>query len=184
MSSFAIDLNSPTLSGSFFVNQFLFAVVIMCSKFILGIVDLLVPQFDRRMLHNYNQFIAATCFGAAAVLIYLHYENVIVLILSIIGIFTVQYTWDACYLATVESMPTSIRGTVLGICSTMARVGALVSPMLVTLSTFWSPTVYTVLAIFGFINFILAWNFLPETKGVNLAEVNLKQKSKNVPTEA
>ena len=34
MSSFAIDLNSPTLSGSFFVNQFLFAVVIMCSKFV------------------------------------------------------------------------------------------------------------------------------------------------------
>jgi hypothetical protein len=53
----------------------------------------------------------------------------------------------------------------------------------VTLSTFWRPTVYTVLAIFGFINFILAWNFLPETKGVNLAEINLKQKPKNVPNE-
>uniref|UniRef100_A0A914DL28 Major facilitator superfamily (MFS) profile domain-containing protein n=1 Tax=Acrobeloides nanus TaxID=290746 RepID=A0A914DL28_9BILA len=176
MSAFAIDLNSPTLNGDFFMNQFLFAIVIMCSKFVLGIVDHLVPQFDRRMLHNYNQFIAATCFGTIVILMIFNYESFIVLILSIIGLVTTEYTWDACYLCTVESMPTGIRSTVLGICSTMAR--------LVTLSTFWRPTVYTVLAIFGFINFILALNFLPNTKGVNLAEINLKQKPKNVPNES
>lgn len=34
MSAFAIDLNSPTLNGDFFMNQFLFAIVTMCSKFV------------------------------------------------------------------------------------------------------------------------------------------------------
>uniref|UniRef100_A0A914DNX2 Major facilitator superfamily (MFS) profile domain-containing protein n=1 Tax=Acrobeloides nanus TaxID=290746 RepID=A0A914DNX2_9BILA len=155
----------------------------MCSKFVIGLLDRFVPQFDRRMMHNYNQLIAALCFLAVTVLLCFDYENMLILILSIFGLTTVSYVWDACYVITAESMPTEIRSTALGICSTVSRVGMLTAPLLVTLSTFWKPTVYLALAIFGFVNFALAWNFLPETKHVNLAEVNLKSNPKIAPTE-
>uniref|UniRef100_A0A914D3S0 Major facilitator superfamily (MFS) profile domain-containing protein n=1 Tax=Acrobeloides nanus TaxID=290746 RepID=A0A914D3S0_9BILA len=184
VSNFALDLYSPSIIGDFFTNQFAFALILMASKFVMGVIDQAIPQFDRRMLHNYNQLIAAICFGVVAVLLVFNYENIFVLILSIIGLFTVEYTWDACYLVTVESMPTGIRSTALGICSTIARVGMMTAPLLVTLSSFWKPTVYTAMAIFGFVNVVSAWYFLPETKGVDLAEVNLEKSAKISPSES
>lgn len=58
-----------------------------------------------------------------------------ILIINLIGIVFIEYTWDACYLCAVEAMPTNMRASSLGSCSLIARIGALLSPM-VRISTF------------------------------------------------
>jgi hypothetical protein len=84
LSSFANDLNSPTLAGDLYLNQILFAIMIALSKVVrhrlchLGsfstyifvhfqaifFLDSFVPQFSRRALHQIPQACVVVCFAA------------------------------------------------------------------------------------------------------------------------
>ncbi|VDK61554.1 unnamed protein product, partial [Anisakis simplex] len=125
---YATDLNSSRISGNFFVNQILFSILIAISKIILVIYDSVNKAFNRRKLHQYAQCIVCICFFSLTTLLVLGYQGVAILVINLCGTVFIEYTWDACYLCAVESMPTAMRASSLGSCSLIARIGALLSP--------------------------------------------------------
>lgn len=94
----------------------------------------------------------------------------------------IEYTWDACYLCAVESMPTNMRATSMGSCSFMARVGALIAPSLAFLSRFWAPSAYVTVVGLGAINLVVSYLWLVETKGVLLDKVHLDEDPSKMTT--
>ena len=143
-----------------------------------------------------------------------------VIIVNIIGVSLIEVTWDACYLVAVEIFPTHIRSIGIGTCSLLARIGALLAPQVISISSCllkrfqfahhsfimfsllillcskffffeiqmaylsniykWLP--YSVVCGIGFLSLIISFLFLPDTKGVNLDDVQKAQLSKKVTT--
>uniref|UniRef100_A0AC35U1W7 MFS domain-containing protein n=1 Tax=Rhabditophanes sp. KR3021 TaxID=114890 RepID=A0AC35U1W7_9BILA len=172
ISSYSNDLNSSSTSDSFFLNQILLASFIAFSKILLGVVDMYYPHFDRRLLHLGAQTSVCSCFGIAALLLAFKLDYwLLLMVLSLIGTMSIELTWDACFICSVENIPTEIRSTTLGICSLIARIAALLAPGVVELSAIWSPSVYIVISGVGFFNLLLTYKWLPNTKGVDLNSV-------------
>jgi len=167
-------------AGILFLNQGLFAILTSISKLILVIVDTKVSYFSRRMLHQGAQLIVIICFALLTILIFTRQElSVWVLVTNLIGLIFIEYTWDACYLCGVEMPPTELRSTALGSCSLIARVGAILAPSMTFLNTLWGPSAYVAVVLLGSVNLFISYNWLAETKGVNLDEVTLHSESVN-----
>ncbi|PIO56738.1 hypothetical protein TELCIR_21861, partial [Teladorsagia circumcincta] len=73
-----------------------------------------------------NLFVNQIMFG---VLIMISKLGWAVLVVNLLGTVFNEYTWDACFLCTVESLETSCRASGTGSCSLMARVGAILAPV-------------------------------------------------------
>ncbi|EJW86883.1 hypothetical protein WUBG_02206 [Wuchereria bancrofti] len=169
---YAIDLNSSRISGNLFLNQALFSILIAASKIVLVIYDTVNKNFNRRKLHQYAQLAVCICFLTLTILVYLHYQGIAILVINLIGTVFIEYTWDACYLCAVESMPTSMRASSLGSCSFIARIGALLSPTIFFLSNIWPPSAYLIVVLVGVISLISSCLFLVETKDIHLDRVD------------
>ncbi|KAH7731658.1 major facilitator superfamily protein [Aphelenchoides avenae] len=168
---YATDLNSSNISGNLFINQVLFSVLIAGSKVVLVAFDTLYPKFSRRNLHQYAQAVVIVCFSILSGL------GVAILVVNLVGTIFIEYTWDACYLCAVESVPTNTRATSLGTCSLVARIGAILAPTLTFLNSIWAPSAYLTVAALGLINLSISFKWLVETKGVNLDTVKLDEES-------
>uniref|UniRef100_A0A1I7TM63 MFS domain-containing protein n=1 Tax=Caenorhabditis tropicalis TaxID=1561998 RepID=A0A1I7TM63_9PELO len=105
------------------------------------------------------------------------YTGVAFLIVNLIGTVFIEYTWDACYLCAVESMETACRASATGTCSLVARIGAILAPMLNYANLWWPPSVYLTVVLLGTINLIISYFFLVETKNVNLDNVHIDPSS-------
>uniref|UniRef100_A0A0N5A5R8 MFS domain-containing protein n=1 Tax=Parastrongyloides trichosuri TaxID=131310 RepID=A0A0N5A5R8_PARTI len=169
--SYAIDLNSNTISGNLYINQFFFGFTIFISKLIVPYIDTKYKWFTRRSFHQGAQIVVVLCFAMLALLVSVKHDSVAILILNLIGIVFIEFCWDACYLSSIESMPTNVRCSSFASCSLMARVGAIFSPVLPLLNNYWSPTMYLIVAGLGIVNFIVSYFFLIETKNINLDNV-------------
>ncbi|CAJ0598389.1 unnamed protein product [Cylicocyclus nassatus] len=167
------DLNSNTISGHLFVNQFLFAILITISKWILLAVDTCYPSFSRRTLHQGAQVVVCACFLVLSILLMQEYQGVGILLVNLIGSVFIEYTWDACFLCVLESIETSCRASGVGSCSLMARVGALSAPFLIHMNNFWPPSVYFSVFALGTVNLLISYKFLIESKGVDLDKVTM-----------
>ncbi|CAD5222373.1 unnamed protein product [Bursaphelenchus xylophilus] len=172
---YAIDLNSSDISGHLFWNQVLFSILIAVSKIVLVVFDTSFPKFSRRNLHQGAQLIVCICFLALTGLVIVAPHSIFILIINLIGTMFLEYTWDACYLCGVESMPTNMRATSMGSCSFMARIGAILAPALAFLNSVWAPSAYLTVCLLGLINLIISYLWLVETKGVVLDKVQLDE---------
>uniref|UniRef100_A0A0N4Z1P9 MFS domain-containing protein n=1 Tax=Parastrongyloides trichosuri TaxID=131310 RepID=A0A0N4Z1P9_PARTI len=173
----AMDLHSNKISGNLYINQFFFGFTIYISKLLIPYIDKNYLWFTRRVFHQSAQTIVIVCFGILAFLVSIKYNGIGILILNIIGIVFIEFCWDACYLCALESMPTNVRSSSLGSCSLMARIGAILSPMLPLLNNFWPSTAYFVVAGLGIINLTISYFFLVETKNISLDKVHLNETS-------
>lgn len=171
LSSYGNDLNSGSIYGNLYVNQYLFALLITISKWILLAVDTWLPAFSRRLLHQGAQSVVCVCFLTLTIFTIQQYHGVGMLIVNLLGTVFIEYTWDACFLCVIESLETPCRSSGTGSCSLMARIGALSSPILTYMNNFWPPSVYFGVFVLGMINLIISNRFLIETKGVDLDEV-------------
>ncbi|KHJ78851.1 hypothetical protein OESDEN_21523 [Oesophagostomum dentatum] len=138
-------------------------------------VDTFVPSFTRRTLHQGAQSVVCTCFLILFFLTLQGYQGVATLIINVTGTIFIEYTWDACYLCAVESMETSCRASATGTCSLMARVGAIIAPLLTYANVYWAPSLYLTVVILGLMNLMISYFFLVETKNVNLDSVTLDE---------
>ncbi|KAK6021248.1 hypothetical protein OSTOST_13081 [Ostertagia ostertagi] len=159
--------------GDFFFNQIIYSILIALSKMVLVAIDTFVPAFSRRTLHQGAQFVVCLCFLTLFFLTMQGYSGIATLIINVTGTIFIEYTWDACYLCAVESMETSCRASATGTCSLMARVGAIIAPVLTYANVYWPPALYLAVVIAGFVNLIISYFFLVETKNVNLDSVTL-----------
>ena len=58
-----------------------------------------------------------------------NFQGIWILVVNVIGTVFIEMCWDACYLCGVEVMPTAMRATTMGSCSLIARIGAIMAPM-------------------------------------------------------
>ncbi|KAI6215476.1 hypothetical protein M3Y94_00389200 [Aphelenchoides besseyi] len=171
---YATDFNSSNISGHLYINQVLFSVLIAFSKILLVTFDTLYPAFSRRNLHQFSQLIVIISFLILTVLVTFDEHSIWILIVNLAGTMFIEYTWDACYLVAVESMPTNVRATSMGTCSLMARLGAIFAPLLAYLNHLWAPSAYLAVVLLGLVNLLISYAWLVETKGVNLDKVKLE----------
>lgn len=169
---YSIDLNSSNISGDLFLNQSLLSLLIAFSKICLVLFDSSIfPGFSRRNLHQWSQLVVVGCFLVLSALVLLRHDGIGILLANLAGTVFIEFTWDACYLCAVESVPTSLRGSSVGSCSLMARAGALLAPVLVFLNTLWPVSAYLAVVLLGSLNWLISWLWLVETKGVDLDAV-------------
>uniref|UniRef100_A0AC34PW22 Major facilitator superfamily (MFS) profile domain-containing protein n=1 Tax=Panagrolaimus sp. JU765 TaxID=591449 RepID=A0AC34PW22_9BILA len=174
---YAIDLNSSNISGDLFMNQVIFSILIAGSKIVLVTFDTLYPSFSRRNLHQGSQGIAVICFLILTILTLFHYDGMWILVVNVIGTVFIEMCWDACYLCGVEVMPTAMRATTMGSCSLIARIGAIMAPMLAHMNSIWQPSPYLTVVVLGTLNLFVSYNWLVETKGINLDHVEIENDS-------
>ena len=74
-----------------------------------------------------------------------------------------------CYLYTAELYPTALRGTAVGSCSTMARVGGVIGLCISPLGKIWKPLPLTIMGSVAVVAGVFAFAF-PETTGLKLPE--------------
>ena len=87
----------------------------------------------------------------------------------LVGKLCAALCFGMCYLYTSELYPTSLRGTAVGTCSTMARVGGVISLAIAPLGRYWKPLPMTVMGSVAVFAGICAFAF-PETTGSKLPE--------------
>ncbi|CAJ0580871.1 unnamed protein product, partial [Mesorhabditis spiculigera] len=163
LSAFGSDLNSGNLAGNFYANQFVSAAVTAFAKIFVFILDEKLPTFDRRKLYYYPQILVIVCYAAIMFLL----------------AFVKEDDCDEDYWANwagwkVQSLPKSTIG--MGTCSLLARCGALLAPQMAYLSSIsrWAP--YGVVVAIGCFSLVIAIFFLPDTKGVDLGDMEKKDK--------
>uniref|UniRef100_A0AC35TT51 MFS domain-containing protein n=1 Tax=Rhabditophanes sp. KR3021 TaxID=114890 RepID=A0AC35TT51_9BILA len=171
---YGMDLHSNEISGNLFINQLFFSITIWASKPILPILDNKFDWFTRRFLHQSSQGTVIICFAVLSILVGCHYNGILILLINVIGIIFIEYTWDACYLCVIELMPTNVRSSAMGSCSMMARCGAILAPMLPFMNAVWPGGAYATVAVVGSINLVVSYLYLSESKNVILDHVHLK----------
>ncbi|GMR43152.1 hypothetical protein PMAYCL1PPCAC_13347, partial [Pristionchus mayeri] len=174
---YATDFNSGQIVGDLYFNQAIISILIAVSKMVLVLVDTFVPGFSRRVLHQGSQLGAIICFGIAAILKIVGYSGPGFLVVNTIGTVFIEYTWDACYLCAVESMETSSRASATGSCSLVARIGAIIAPLLNYVNQLenYGYLVYVIVVAAGTINLVQSYMFLVETKGIVLDNVKVDE---------
>ena len=74
-----------------------------------------------------------------------------------------------CYLYTSELYPTPLRGTAVGSCNTVARVGGVIALAISPLGRIWKPLPMTIMGSVAIVAGVFAIAF-PETTGLKLPE--------------
>ncbi|PAV82443.1 hypothetical protein WR25_16261 [Diploscapter pachys] len=74
VSGFATDLYSNTIAGDFYINQIIFCLFIINSKWIIIYFDVKYPAFNRRVLHQGSQFIVVSLFSVITVMRHFEYS--------------------------------------------------------------------------------------------------------------
>ncbi|CAI5444172.1 unnamed protein product [Caenorhabditis angaria] len=179
LSAFGSDLNSGNLAGNFYLSQFVSGGVTAFAKIFVFMLDTWIPSFDRRKLHQYPQVAMLLCYMTIMILMVLPESDcshqgsrdLAIVIVNIIGVSFIELTWDACYLVAVECFPTKIRTIGIGTCSLLARTGALLAPQMAYLSNIYKPAPYAVVCSIGVVSLLVSIFFLPDTKGVDLANL-------------
>uniref|UniRef100_H2YMR5 Major facilitator superfamily (MFS) profile domain-containing protein n=1 Tax=Ciona savignyi TaxID=51511 RepID=H2YMR5_CIOSA len=89
--------------------------------------------------------------------------------LSMIGKFSIAAAFGTVYIYAAELYPTPIRNVGIGVCSSFARIGGILSPFIAMLNVVAKPLPYVVFGLMSIFGGILAL-FLPEVLGIRLPE--------------
>nr|XP_006825794.1 PREDICTED: organic cation transporter protein-like [Saccoglossus kowalevskii] len=107
--------------------------------------------------------------GIALILSAIPDNNVISSAFAMVGKFFISGAFLIVYIFAVEIYPTPVRNAGLGLSSTCARIGSIISPYVILLTRIWHPTPFLIMAITSIIAGLLAL-LLPETRNKDLPE--------------
>ncbi|CAK8672379.1 unnamed protein product [Clavelina lepadiformis] len=161
---YGLTLNTGSLNGNPFLNFFLIALVEIPAN--LGAVAV-IKAWGRRPTICICNVIAGICL--LCMMFTPNSEPTINVMLVLIGKFGTTASFSCIYLYTAELYPTPLRGNGVGICSGWARIGGMVSLLIIMLGDISQNLPFIV---FGFIAALAGVSILllPETKGLPLPE--------------
>ncbi|EPB80449.1 transporter, major facilitator family protein [Ancylostoma ceylanicum] len=166
---YGMALKPNILGGDMYLN-FIFAALVEIPALVL--VYLTIDRIGRRIVTSTGYFLA----GACLLINYFLGDNVPLLV-SIIQMMiskgAITGTYAAIYTYTPELFPTVIRNTAMGVCSMVARLGAISGTYLsMWIAEMPNGKVYMVVpfAVMTIIAAALTLLFLPETMGTPLSE--------------
>ncbi|XP_067931131.1 organic cation transporter protein-like [Watersipora subatra] len=189
MSYYGLSLNSGSLGGNLYINFMLGGLV----EFPAYTACFLCNLLGRKPLHLTGMMIGGlACLGTVFFDLYARKVlteaqlGVAFISLNMIGKFGMTIAFCIIYLWSAELFPTSIRNTLMGFSSTLARIGSIAAPFIGDLGKYVEKKYEKVLpaAIFG--SLVLIGGFgsiiLPETAGHSLPETI--EESENFPHHA
>ena len=163
---YGISLSMSSLGDNAFLNNALAALIEIPSYIILAA---LMDWTGRRPLLVLSLLLTGlTCLGAGLASSLPALQTTF----ALLGKLCSSASFSLTYVVTAELMPTSVRTSALGICSVMARVGAIITPQLALLLPSLSPIPDLHLYIFSLVSIlgsILAIT-LPDTVNTNLPD--------------
>lgn len=89
--------------------------------------------------------------------------------LAMFGKLSITASYGTIYVFSAEQFPTVIRNVALGASSMSARIGGILAPYLLFLSTYWKPAPFLIFGIFALLGGVCS-TFLPETHNKELPE--------------
>jgi len=178
---FGLSYGSSSMEGDFFVNSVILSVVEL-PAYIYAM--LLIDLWGRKPV-----FSLSLTFTGIALIVSAFIENKAAKNgLIYVAKNTVSACFGIVFIYTAELLPTCVRSSGIGLCSLMARLGALFSPLLELLAGATSDQVpMFILGGFAVSSGLLTIAFLPETLGAGLPEdlediASLKTNSKSMWT--
>lgn len=166
MGYYGLVFASTSLSGDPYLN-FTLTVLAEFPSIVVGY--LLVDKWGRRPMLSSMQLIAGVCCIGAGLLIGQPHLSGLQIFLAMVGKFAASLAFGMVYLYTAEMYPTVIRNTAIGSCSTVARVGGIISLLMGGLSRFWKPFPMVIMGCVATAAGLMALSF-PETTGEKLPE--------------
>ncbi|XP_067034389.1 organic cation transporter protein-like [Acropora muricata] len=159
---FGMSLNVGNLAGDMYLNFFILSLVEIPGALLIWFF---MARYGRRIPYaSFMIFVGLTGMLVLAVPPDEEYRY-IVTTLAVIGKACIISTFLGIYVFTVELYPTVIRNTGMGVCSTMARIGSIISPYIVLLADLPGMNKTLPLVIFGVLGLIagIMALWLPET---------------------
>ncbi|PAV70425.1 hypothetical protein WR25_18938 [Diploscapter pachys] len=172
-------------TNSFFLSQVLISAILFCAKATLGIFEILTGYVSRRNLHLISLFGSTVFYAIAGIALAFKWDlvnNYLFAVPYIIGLIFTEFCWDACYLCVIELMPTEMRATAAGACSLVARIGAMLATLTLYLQKLYAPSALFVVSFLAFVNFVIIYFALQETKSVHLGKVGSRKVSSRRPS--
>ncbi|XP_070569258.1 organic cation transporter protein-like [Ptychodera flava] len=163
---YGLSLNTSNLAGDDYLNAFISAAVeIPAHAFGLYIVD---TKLGRRW-----SLCGTMIIGGLACILTLFAPSCemewIGITLAMIGKFCITCSFGVIYIFSAEMYPTPVRTSGVGVCSMCARVGGILAPQILLLSTLWEPLAVVVFGACS-ISAGLLILLLPETRNIKLPE--------------
>ncbi|XP_056007705.1 solute carrier family 22 member 21-like [Ostrea edulis] len=179
LSYYGLYLMSSSLSGDIYLNFFLIALAESPSQFIAWY---LFRKIGRRFTTiGFFTISGVSLIASALILKFAANADTLSLIFNLFGMFSVAGAFSCLVLFTPELYPTNLRSTGLGLASTAARIGSILSPFASSFAIYvpWGPGV-----TFGALCLSITFLFLclPETKDIELPTTveDLDKSSKNL----
>lgn len=177
---YGITFALTSLSGNPYLNFFLGAVCEIPGA-LLGYFC--INFFGRRFILSALQIMSGISCMIAGLLVLEPKLWLLQTVLAMIGKFGATCVFGTVYLYTSELFPTTMRGTAVGFCSTVARIGGIISLLLGGLRQIWGPFPMVIMGTVGTLAGLLAL-LLPETTGLVLPEtmeeaLNINERNKN-----
>nr|XP_002128813.1 organic cation transporter protein [Ciona intestinalis] len=161
---YGLTLNSADLGGDPFINLFLSGLVEIPAVFIC--IPLLDRWGRRPSLALFLVLSGISCVTMLFVPKKLLWLNIT---LSMVGKFSIAAAFGTVYIYAAELYPTPIRNVGIGVCSSFARIGGIMSPFIAMLDVIAKPLPYVVFGLMSIFGGVLAL-FLPEVLGIRLPE--------------
>ena len=166
MAYYGITFALTTLSPSPYIN-FMLGVVTEIPGALFGYF--FTDYLGRKFILSFLQTLSGISCILAGLLVSSPSLKILQTCLALLGKFGATCAFSTVYLYTSELFPTSIRGTAVGLCSTIARIGGVCSLLLAGLSRVWEPFPMVIMGSVATLAGICAL-FFPETTGVGLPE--------------
>nr|CAB3266145.1 organic cation transporter protein-like [Phallusia mammillata] len=161
---YGLTLNSADLGGDPFINLFLSGFVEIPASCLAIIV---IEKWGRRPSLSFTLILSGVaCITMLFVPKELLWLNIS---LSMLGKFSIAAAFGVVYIFAAELYPTPIRNVGIGTCSSFARIGGIMSPLIAMLEILAKPLPYVVFGLMAIIGGVLAL-FLPEVLGIRLPE--------------
>ena len=163
---YGISLSMSNLGDNAFLNNALAALMEIPSYIILTV---LMDWTGRRPLFVLSLLLTGlTCLGAGLASSLPALQTTF----ALLGKLCSSASFSLTYVVTAELMPTSVRTSALGICSVMARVGAIIAPQLALLLPSLTPILDLHLYIFSLVSLLgsILAIVVPDTVNTNLPD--------------
>ncbi|XP_052614062.1 solute carrier family 22 member 21 [Peromyscus californicus insignis] len=172
---FGLSLDTPNLHGNIYVNSFLLAAVEVPAYVLAW---LLLQHVTRR----YSMAGALFLGGGVLLLMQLVPSDLLFLstTLVMVGKFGITSAYSMVYVYTAELYPTVVRNMGVGVSSTAARLGSILSPYFVYLGAYNRFLPYVIMGSLTILTAIITL-FFPESSGASLPDhIDQMQKVKKI----
>lgn len=160
---YGLSLSTSDLGSNVYIAFFISGAVEIPAYFI-G-----VPMMESRLGRRYSTSLCELLGGIACLMTIFLPLGVWKTGIAMIGKFGISASFSLVYIYAAEVIPTPLRSVGVGVCSTAARVGGILSPLILLLDEVWQPLPLIIFGSSAIIGGLLVL-LLPESRGKMLPE--------------